>query len=148
MDVFHALQQRRSVRAFCPRPSQRRYRARAHGGRCARCLGRQPATLARAGFDWRTLAQTLQAVAQAQPEAYANSLSYPPDLWEPYRTRRFANGEDLYRSIGIPRDDKAARLEQLGKTPNSLAPPWVCSFASTSAWACRSGWIWAFTCNR
>ncbi|MBR0724957.1 nitroreductase [Bradyrhizobium manausense] len=38
---------------------------------------------------------------------------YPPELKEPYRTRRFKNGEDLYRTIGIPREDKAARLKQL-----------------------------------
>ncbi|MBR0859225.1 nitroreductase [Bradyrhizobium liaoningense] len=40
---------------------------------------------------------------------------YPPELKEPYRTRRFKNGEDLYRTIGIPREDKAARLKQLAK---------------------------------
>lgn len=40
---------------------------------------------------------------------------YPPELKEPYRSRRFRNGEDLYRTIGIPREDKAARLHQLAK---------------------------------
>ena len=35
---------------------------------------------------------------------------YPENLWEPYRTRRFENGEALYASVGIPRDNKPARL--------------------------------------
>ena len=40
---------------------------------------------------------------------------YPPHLWEPYRSRRFKCGEDLYKSINIPREDKGARLSQLAK---------------------------------
>ena len=34
---------------------------------------------------------------------------YPPELDDPYRSRRFAIGESMYGHIGIPRDDKAAR---------------------------------------
>ena len=40
---------------------------------------------------------------------------YPPNLWDPYRSRRFKCGEDLYKSINIPREDKGARLKQLAK---------------------------------
>jgi nitroreductase len=40
---------------------------------------------------------------------------YPPDLKEPYYTRRSRVGEQLYRSIGIPREDKAARYRQFGR---------------------------------
>lgn len=40
---------------------------------------------------------------------------YPDDLAEPYRTRRYKNGEDLYRSLDIPREDKRGRLMQLAK---------------------------------
>ncbi len=35
---------------------------------------------------------------------------YPPDLIAPYRDRRFQVGEDMYGLLGIPREDKAARL--------------------------------------
>lgn len=38
---------------------------------------------------------------------------YPDELKEPYKTRRLKNGEDLYRAIGIQREDKSARLKQL-----------------------------------
>ena len=34
---------------------------------------------------------------------------YPRELVAPYRDRRFAVGEAMYREIGIPREDKAAR---------------------------------------
>lgn len=48
---------------------------------------------------------------------------YPPELKEPYRTRRFKNGEDLYRTIEIPREDKAARLKQLAKNFGFFGAP-------------------------
>jgi nitroreductase len=38
---------------------------------------------------------------------------YPPGLGEPYRSRRHKAGEDLYGTLGIPREDKPARLRQL-----------------------------------
>ena len=40
---------------------------------------------------------------------------YPPKLKEPYRSRRFKCGEDLYASIGIAREDKPGRLAQFAK---------------------------------
>jgi nitroreductase len=35
---------------------------------------------------------------------------YPQPLKEPYRSQRFAVGEGMYAQLGIPREDKAARL--------------------------------------
>ena len=35
---------------------------------------------------------------------------YPKGLKEPYRTRRAKVGEDMYALLGIPREDRAARL--------------------------------------
>lgn len=40
---------------------------------------------------------------------------YPPELKEPYYTRRSRVGEQLYASIGIPREDRAARYRQFGR---------------------------------
>jgi nitroreductase len=48
---------------------------------------------------------------------------YPPGLGEPYRTRRFKAGEDLYATIGIPRDDKLARLTQLARNYTFFGAP-------------------------
>jgi nitroreductase len=40
---------------------------------------------------------------------------YPPDLWDPYRSRRYRCGEDLYAALGLAREDKPARLRQLAR---------------------------------
>lgn len=48
---------------------------------------------------------------------------YPPGLGEPYRTRRFKAGEDLYATIGIPREDKLARLLQLARNYDFFGAP-------------------------
>jgi len=40
---------------------------------------------------------------------------YPADLQEPYRSRRFKVGEDMYALLGIPRDDKPARFAHLAR---------------------------------
>ncbi|MFV0533140.1 MAG: nitroreductase [Cumulibacter sp.] len=48
---------------------------------------------------------------------------YPQDLWEPYRSRRFKNGQDLYASIDIPREDKAGRINQFGNNFDFFGAP-------------------------
>jgi nitroreductase len=48
---------------------------------------------------------------------------YPADLWEPYRSRRFENGEDLYRTIGIERENRAGRLLQLARNFQFFGAP-------------------------
>jgi nitroreductase len=48
---------------------------------------------------------------------------YPPNLWDPFRTRRFECGEDLYATINIPREDRAARLAQLANNINFFGAP-------------------------
>lgn len=40
---------------------------------------------------------------------------YPPALGEPYLSRRFRNGEQLYETLGIPREDKSSRREQFAR---------------------------------
>ena len=48
---------------------------------------------------------------------------YPPELKDPYRSRRHKNGEDLYRLIGIPREDRAARHRQFAQNYNFFGAP-------------------------
>jgi nitroreductase len=48
---------------------------------------------------------------------------YPSPLGEPYRTRRFQNGEDLYATIGVPRSDRAARLRQYAHNYEAFGAP-------------------------
>ncbi|MFP5304875.1 MAG: nitroreductase [Gammaproteobacteria bacterium] len=48
---------------------------------------------------------------------------YPPNLWEPYRSRRYKVGEDMYALLGIPREDKAARLKQVARNFEFFGAP-------------------------
>ena len=54
---------------------------------------------------------------------------YPRDLHEPYRSRRFKCGEDLYAALGIPREDKPARLRQFAKNLQAFGAPMVLFFS-------------------
>ena len=47
-----------------------------------------------------------------QPESPAYDI-YPPKLKEPYRTYRYDLGEQMYSLLGIPREDKDARFQQM-----------------------------------
>ena len=47
-----------------------------------------------------------------QPEAPGYDI-YPSSLKEPYRTSRYQLGEAMYELLGIPREDKDARLQQV-----------------------------------
>ena len=47
-----------------------------------------------------------------QPEMPGYDI-YPSNLKEPYRTSRYQLGEAMYELLGIPREDKDARLQQV-----------------------------------
>lgn len=48
---------------------------------------------------------------------------YPDKLGEPYRTRRYDCGERMYGALGIPREDKAARIGQVMKNYRFFGAP-------------------------
>ena len=48
---------------------------------------------------------------------------YPPGLIEPWRSRRHMVGEQLYASIGIPREDRPARLRQFARNYELFGAP-------------------------
>ncbi|HHL43151.1 MAG TPA: nitroreductase [Hellea balneolensis] len=48
---------------------------------------------------------------------------YPSPLWEPMRSWRYKLGEDMYKLLGIPKDDKPARLRQVGKNFTFFSAP-------------------------
>jgi nitroreductase len=54
---------------------------------------------------------------------------YPKDLTDPYRSRRFKCGEDMYATINVPRDDKAARLRQFARNYALFDAPVALFFA-------------------
>lgn len=123
MHVTQALRERRSVRTFTQQiPSAELVRQLMEDAALSASGGNmQPWRVA--AITGERLSSLLADVAKTSGEENAQHLSYPPNLWEPYRTRRFANGEDLYRSIGIPREDKAGRFRQLAKNAQFFGAP-------------------------
>ena len=117
MDVATAVSQRISTRAFLDTPvPEADLRALLTDARQAPSGGNlQPwrvHVLTGAARD--RLVETVQAAISANPFADEAELTiYPPKLWEPYRTRRYDLGEDMYALLGVPREDKAARLQWL-----------------------------------
>jgi nitroreductase len=59
------------------------------------------------------LAELVAKVAARQEEAPKGEAAeypvYPEAITEPYATRRFKIGEDMYKLLNIPREDRAAR---------------------------------------
>lgn len=79
---------------------------------------------------WRVYALAGEPLSELKAQVAANPFGepmeydvYPPDLWEPLRTRRFKNGEELYASVGIPREDKPARLRQFARNGEFFGAP-------------------------
>ena len=54
---------------------------------------------------------------------------YPPQLTEPYRSRRFKCGEDLYATINIARENRTARWQQFAKNFQLFGAPVALFFA-------------------
>jgi nitroreductase len=123
MNVSQAVAQRISVRAFRPTPVP---------GAVVREILEAAARAPSGGNlqPWRVHALTgaplevLKARVRENPFGETPEYDvYPANLWEPLRTRRYQCGEDLYATIGIPREDKAARLAQLAKNGELFGAP-------------------------
>jgi nitroreductase len=123
MNVSEAIERRVSIRGFKPDPVPKAL--------VADILER--AARAPSGGNlqpWRIYALAGAPLAEFKALVAANPAGetpeyavYPPDLWEPFRTRRWQNGEDLYATIGIPREDRPARLRQLAKNGEFFGAP-------------------------
>lgn len=123
MNVSDAVAARISVRAFkpdpVPGPLLRELLEKAHRAPSGGNL--QP---------WRVHAVTGAPLEDFKAKVGANLggeepeyAVYPKNLWDPFRTRRFECGEDLYATLGIPREDKPARMRQLFKNTQFFGAP-------------------------
>lgn len=123
MNVSEAIKSRTSTRAFKPDPIPRTLmhdildvaRFAPSGGNL------QP---------WRVIAiagaerDAVVALAKANlPGDEGERFIYPPDLWEPYRSRRYKLGEDMYALLGIPRENKPGRLMHLAQNFEFFGAP-------------------------
>ena len=71
----------------------------------------------------------LKADAAASAPAGMELTVYPSPLAEPYRTRRHRSGEALYEAIGIPREDRPARLAQFARNFEAFGAPVLLLFS-------------------
>ena len=90
-------------------------------------VGRQPAALAHLrarGRSARRVAGDRPRKLPAHPRGEGSEYDiYPPDLWDPYRSRRYKCGEDLYATIGVAREDKLGRLRQFARNYQFFGAP-------------------------
>jgi len=114
MKVSEAIASRKTVRAFtqAPVPRETVEEILALAARAPSGGNLQP---------WRVYVllgeardELVRRVALARKETPMGEapeyLIYPPDLTEPYKTRRYRVGEAMYATMAIPREDKRARL--------------------------------------
>lgn len=125
MTVSEAVERRISVRAFKPDPVP---------GQTVREILEAAARAPSGGNlqPWKVYALAGAPLAELKAQAAAKMAGggeepeydvYPPNLWDPFRTRRYVCGEDLYASIGVGREDKAGRLRQLAKNIDFFGAP-------------------------
>jgi nitroreductase len=119
MKVSEALDSRMSCRAFLPDPvSEATLRQILETARRAPSGGNlQPWYVdALTGAPLAALVERVRPLIAQHPLGYKPEYPvYPSPLGEPYRTRRFQNGEDLYATIGVRRADLQARLRQFAR---------------------------------
>ncbi|MFP6558592.1 nitroreductase [Paraburkholderia sp. B3] len=119
MKVSEAVESRKSVRQFLPDPVDPAV-IRAvlqHAARAPSGGNLQPWHLHVVGGEsLATLKAVMAQRIEQAPEGERTEYDvYPRELSSPYRDRRYQVGEDLYRSIGIAREDRPGRLRQFAR---------------------------------
>jgi nitroreductase len=133
MSVTEALKRRISTRAFLPTPLARAlvheildvarwspsggnmqpWKVIVLGGAAAQEL--KELGLAKVGHDHRLTEE-------------GDRPMYPADVGEPYRSRRFKVGEDMYAKMGIARDNKAGRIAHVRRNLEAFGAPVIMLF--------------------
>lgn len=143
MSVSEAIGQRRSCRAFRPDPVPEETVRELIGKALRSPSGGnlQPwRIIALAGADKDAVTPLAQGALFSNPDGEDDEYPiYPPNLPEPWRSRRFRVGEDLYASLGIPREDKPARLAWLAQNFAWFGAP-VGLFFITRRWFGHGQW--------
>jgi nitroreductase len=123
MNVDEALKKRVSVRVFKDTPvSEQTVRDILEAARWAPSGGNlQPTRVIAVAGAAR---QAIIDLARANlPGEIGERFVYPANLWEPFRSRRFKVGEDMYALLGVPRDDKPGRLRQFAHNYQFFGAP-------------------------
>jgi nitroreductase len=127
MNVSEAVATRMSCRAFLPTPvPEATVRAILGAARQAPSGGNlQPwQVYALTGAPLAALVARVRSRLPMHPRGEQPEYDiYPAGLWEPFRSRRFKCGEDLYATIGVQREDKLARLLQFARNYEFFGAP-------------------------
>lgn len=119
MTVSEALEKRISTRAFLDRPvSEAAVRELLERASRAPSGGNlQPwRVYVLLGEARDRLVNTVAARIPEHPKGEGTEYNiYPPDLTEPYRTRRYRIGEMMYELLGIGRENKTGRLAHFAR---------------------------------
>lgn len=123
MDVTEAVMKRKSVRDFLPDPIDdaviRQLLETASRSPSGGNL--QPWKIWVINGD--SMAAFRKHYAEAPRSETVEYDVYPPKLWDPYRSYRYAVGEQMYATIGVERDDKAGRLKQFARNMDFFGAP-------------------------
>jgi nitroreductase len=126
MDLVEAIESRHSIRDFLPTPVPRETieRVLRVASRAATGGNLQPwhiDIVAGEAIDkLRAIVKEKMAAGVREQTQYD---IYPKELVSPYRDRRFQIGEDMYARLGIPREDKAARLRWFARNYEFFGAP-------------------------
>lgn len=127
MTVTEALRARISVREFLSTPiSEATLREILDAARWAPSGGNlQPWRVVAVSGDERiAVTELAKRVLGENPTGEASDFPvYPEKLWEPYRSRRYELGEAMYALLGIPREDKMARLMRFARNYEFFGAP-------------------------
>lgn len=117
MNVAEALQKRISIRGFLDKPvDEETIRMLLDKARWAASGGNmQPwKVVVVTGAEKDACTELVGKTLGENPGGEAGDYPiYPDEVTEPYRSRRFKVGEDMYEKLGIGRDDKDARFARL-----------------------------------
>jgi len=123
MKVSEAILRRKSVRAFTNEPVK---------SSLIKDLLKQSSRSASGGNlqPWRIFVINKKSMSDflefqknwIDPETPAYNI-YPPKLKEPYRTSRYELGEQMYSLLGIEREDKEGRINQVMKNFEFFGAP-------------------------
>lgn len=123
MDVSTAVARRKTIRDFLPDPISNDVIADllTKASRAPSGGNVQPWRFYVINGD--SMAAFRNHMAEAPPNETSEYDVYPNKLWDPYRSYRFAVGEQMYATMGIEREDKAGRLKQFARNMDFFGAP-------------------------
>src|SRR5215831_16880361 len=127
MNVTEAIESRMSCRAFLSRPvPEATVRAILEVAKRAPSGGNLQPWLVHVmtGVPLAEFLAIVRTKLATQPRGEGQEYNvYPPNITEPYVSRRFKCGEDMYATINVPREDKPTRIRQFARNYELFGAP-------------------------